>query len=68
MNKLYGYLSTRLGKKTCPIKGLHVSFNFGANDPFHETLIIEYQDGTIEEFIEKPKYDKLPSRPSSLDR
>jgi hypothetical protein len=68
MNKLYSYLSTRLGKKTCPIKAIQVSFNFGFNDPFKETLIISYSDGTTEEFIEKPKYDKLPTRPKTLDR
>lgn len=66
MNKLYSYLSSRLGKKTCPIKGVYVSFNFGYHSPFQETLTIEYKDGTVEEFIEKPKYDKLPTRPSTL--
>lgn len=66
MNKLYAYLSSRLGKKTCPIKSVQICFNFGFNDPFKETLIIEYKDGTVEEFIEKPKYDKLSTRPSTL--
>ena len=66
MNKLFSYLSSRLGKKTCPIKGIYVSFNSGYHSPFQEILTIEYKDGTVEEFIEKPKYDKLPSRPSSL--
>lgn len=68
MNKLYSYLSTRLGKKTCPIKGIHVNFNFGYHSPFQESLSIEYKDGTVEEFIQKPKYDKLPTRPKTLDR
>lgn len=68
MNKLYSYLSSRLGKKTCPIKAIHVNFNFGYHSPFQEILTIEYKDGTVEEFIEKPKYDKLPARPSTLDR
>lgn len=55
MNKLYSYLSTRLGKKTCPIKSIEISFNFNHNDPFKQTLIITYEDGSKEEFIEKPK-------------
>ena len=66
MNKLYSYLSSRLGKKTCPIQSIQMSFNFGLNDPFKETLIITYKDGTVEEFIEKPKYDKPSSRSSTL--
>lgn len=68
MNKLYAYLSSRLGKKTCPIKSIHIDFNFGYNSPFQEILTIEYKDGTVEEFIEKPKYDKLSSRSLPLDR
>lgn len=68
MNKLYSYISSRLGKKTCPIQSVQMSFNFGTNDPFKETLIITYKDGSVEEFVEKPKYDKLPTRPSTLDR
>lgn len=55
MNKLYSYLSSRLGKKTCPIKSIHISFDFSFNNPWKETLIIQYKDGTKEEFIEKPK-------------
>lgn len=68
MNKLYAYLSSRLGKKTCPIKSISLNFDIGINNPFQETLTIEYKDGTIEEFIEKPKYDKLSSRSLPLDR
>lgn len=68
MNKLYSYLCSRLGKRTCPIKAVHIDFNFGFNDPFRETLTIEYKDGTKEEFIEKPKYDKLSARPRPLDK
>lgn len=56
MNKLYGYLSSRLGKKTCPIKAISINFDIGFNSPFKESLIIQYTDGTIEEFIEKPKF------------
>lgn len=68
MHKLYSYLSSRIGKKTCPIKCIYINFNFGYNSPFQETLTIEYKDGTTEEFIEKPKYDKLPTRPKTLDK
>lgn len=66
MNKLYGYLSTRLGKKTCPIKAISLNFDFGYNNPFKESLVITYDDGTVEEFIEKPKYENKSSRSSSM--
>lgn len=66
MNKLYSYLSSRLGKKTCPIKSISLNFDTGFNNPFKESLIIQYEDGTVEEFIEKPKYENKSTRPSSL--
>ena len=54
MNKLYAYLSGRLGKRTCPIKSISLSFDDGFNNPFKESLIIEYLDGTKEEYVLKP--------------
>ena len=66
MNKLYGYLSTRLGKKTCPIKSISLNFDFGHNNSFKESLVIIYEDGTTEELIEKPKYENKSTRPSTL--
>lgn len=66
MNKLYGYLSTRLGKKTCPIKAISLNFDTGFNNPFKESLIIQYEDGTTEELIEKPKYENKSTRPTSV--
>lgn len=68
MNKLYSYLSTRLGKKTCPIKAISLNFNTGFNSPFKESLVIQYEDGTTEEFIEKPKYENKSARPCSVVR
>jgi len=54
MNKLYAYLSSRLGKKTCPILSIYVNFDTAINNPFKESLTIVYLDGTKEEFIQKP--------------
>jgi hypothetical protein len=68
MNKLYAYLTSRLGKKTCPIQSISLNFDIGINNPFQQTLTIQYKDGTAEEFIEKPKYDKSSSRSFPLDR
>lgn len=54
MNKLYAYLSSRLGKKTCPIQSISLNFDTGINNPFKESLTVIYLDGTKEEFIQKP--------------
>jgi len=55
MNQLIGYLTGRLGKKTCPIISIDHVFNFDFNIPWKEWIEIKFKDGSIVQLIEKPK-------------
>lgn len=51
MNYLFG----RLGKKTCPILRIEKVFDYSHNSPWKEYYVVQFKDGEIVEFIEKPK-------------
>lgn len=55
MTKLIDYLFGRMGKRTCPIKGIEKVFDVGFNSPWQEYYVIYFKDGSKVEFIEKPK-------------
>jgi hypothetical protein len=55
MNQLINYLMGRLGKKTCPIVGLHTVHDTGFNSPWQFWIEIKFKDGSVVELIEKPK-------------
>jgi hypothetical protein len=55
MNKLMEYLMGRMGKRTCPIIGLHRVFDTGFNSPWKDWIEIKFKDGTVIKLMEKPE-------------
>jgi hypothetical protein len=55
MNQLIDYLMGRLGKRTCPIVAIYKVVDTGFNSPWKEFYEIEFKDGSVIQFIEKPK-------------
>lgn len=55
MNNLINYLFGRMGKKTCPIIQINKVLDTGFNSPWREWYEIKFKDGTVVEFMEKPK-------------
>ena len=57
MDKLISYLYSRMGKRTCPISRIEQVFDCSYNSPWREYYVIEFDDGSKVELIEKPKCD-----------
>lgn len=55
MNKLMNYLLGRLGKRTCPIVKVDRVIDCSFNSPWKDYYVIEFDDGTKVELMERPK-------------
>ena len=51
MNYLFG----RLGKRTCPIVKIDRVIDYSFNSPWKDYYVIEFDDGTKVELMERPK-------------